>query len=68
MAKTVISQVDSNSNGLRYQSPETLKFKFASEIITPKQLETETVDEFITKMRKLAKLCDADAIFVERSR
>ena len=49
----------------RYQATETLKFKSAAEIFTRKQLDTETVDEYVTHMRKLAKLCSADDTFLK---
>ncbi len=44
----------------RYQSPDTLKFKCAAEIFTKKQGETQSADDYITQMCKLAKLCSAD--------
>jgi hypothetical protein len=39
----------------RYQTPEALKFKSASEIFTRKQREDESVDDYILYMRKLEK-------------
>lgn len=44
----------------RYQSTDTIKFKCATEIVTKKQGETQSVDDYVTQMCKLAKLCSAD--------
>ena len=44
----------------RYQTPEALKFKSASEIFTRKQRDDESVDDYILYMRKLGKLISAD--------
>jgi hypothetical protein len=44
----------------RYQSTDTIKFKCAAEIFTRKQGETQSVDDYVTQMCKLAKLCSAD--------
>lgn len=44
----------------RYSSPDTLKYKCASDLFTKKQATDESVDAFVTKMRKLARLIGAD--------
>jgi hypothetical protein len=44
----------------RYQSPDSLKYKCANDLFTKKQAETESVDEYITRLRKLARLIGAD--------
>ena len=44
----------------RYQSPDTLKYKCANDLFTKKQADTESVDEYITRLRKLARLIGAD--------
>lgn len=44
----------------RYQTPDALKYKSASEIFTRKQTPEESVDDYIMRMRKLAKLIEAD--------
>lgn len=44
----------------RYQSTEALKFKCASDLFTSKQKENESVDEYVTRLRKLARLIDVD--------
>ena len=44
----------------RYQSPDTIKYKCANELFTKKQAETESVDEYITRLRKLARLIGAN--------
>jgi hypothetical protein len=44
----------------RYQSTDTIKFKSAAEIFSRKQGETQSVDDYVTQMCKLAKLCSAD--------
>jgi len=44
----------------RYQTPEALKYRSASEIFTRKQTDEESVDDYIMRMKKLAKLIGAD--------
>jgi hypothetical protein len=44
----------------RYQSPDSLKYKCANDLFTKKQAETESVDEYVTRLRKLARLIGAD--------
>jgi hypothetical protein len=44
----------------QYQSPESLKYKCANDLFTRKQAETEFADEFVTRLRKLARLIGAD--------
>lgn len=44
----------------RYQTPEALKYRSASEIFTRKQADEESVDDYIMRMRKLAKVIGAD--------
>ena len=44
----------------RYQTPDALKYKSASEIFTRRQTQDESVDDYIMRMRKLAKLIEAD--------
>lgn len=44
----------------RYQSPESIKFKCASDLFTKKQADAESVDEYVAAMRKLARLINVD--------
>ena len=44
----------------RYSSPVTLKYKSANELLTKKQADDETVDVYVTQMRKFARLIEAD--------
>ena len=44
----------------RYQLTDTLKFKCASDLFTRKQTDNESVDEYVTRLRKLARLVDVD--------
>jgi hypothetical protein len=44
----------------RYQPPDSLKYKCANDLFTKKQAETESVDEYITRFRKLTRLIGAD--------
>jgi len=43
----------------RFQSPQILKFKSAKQIFTRRQGPTESVDEFYTGVRKLARKINA---------
>jgi len=43
----------------RFQSPQVLKFKSAKEIFSRRQGPMESVDEFYTGIRKLARTIDA---------
>jgi Retrotransposon gag protein len=44
----------------RYQTPEALKIKSATEIFTRKQATNESVDDYVLHMQKLGKLIAAD--------
>jgi hypothetical protein len=44
----------------RYQAPDSLRYKCASDLFMRKQSETESVDECVTRLRKLARLLGAD--------
>ena len=44
----------------RYRATDSLKYKSASELFNGRQQENESVDEFITRQRKLARLVNVD--------
>ena len=44
----------------RYQTPEVLKIKSATEIFTRKQATNESVDDYVLYMQKLGRLISAD--------
>ena len=44
----------------RYQTPESLKIKSATELFTRKQGTNESVDDYVLHMQKLGKLISAD--------
>lgn len=44
----------------RYNLSDSLKYKYANDLFAKKQSENETVDEYITRMRKLARLVAVD--------
>lgn len=44
----------------RYQLTDSLKYKSASDLFTKKQSDNESADEFVTRMRKLARLVEVD--------
>lgn len=44
----------------RYRLPESLKFKCASDLFSKKQSSDESVDDYVTQMRKIARLIGVD--------
>ncbi len=50
----------SQSFSARYRATESLKYKSASELFSGRQKDSESVDEFVTRQRKLARLVNVD--------
>jgi len=48
---------------IRYSLTESLKFKCANDLFSRKQLPDESVDNYVTQMRKTARLIDVDDTF-----
>lgn len=44
----------------RYQPPEVVKFRCANDLFIKKQMPDETVDDYVTRMRKLARTLEVD--------